>query len=56
MRLTRGTLVLCCFLAINAVAQEAAPRPSYGAVRAATPPAVDGDLSDPVWQDAPAFQ
>lgn len=53
MRTTRGVLVLCCFLAMNAFAQEAVLRPSYRAVRAATPPVVDGDLSDPVWQDAP---
>lgn len=53
MRLIRGVVVLCCFLAIQLFAQEAAPRPSYRAARAATPPVVDGDLSDPVWQDAP---
>ncbi|MFL6246739.1 MAG: DUF5916 domain-containing protein [Thermoanaerobaculia bacterium] len=53
MRLIRGVLLLCCFVAINVFAQEPAPRPSYRAVRAATPPVVDGDLSDAVWKDAP---
>lgn len=53
MKIIRGVLVLCVFLAVNAFAQEAAPRPTYQAVRAATAPVVDGDLSDPVWQSAP---
>ncbi|MGZ8867812.1 MAG: DUF5916 domain-containing protein [Thermoanaerobaculia bacterium] len=30
-------------------------RPQVRAVRATTPPTVDGDLSDPVWQSAPEF-
>ena len=30
-------------------------RPTLRAVRVATPPVVDGDLSDPAWQSAPAF-
>lgn len=30
-------------------------RPTLRAVRAVTPPAVDGDLSDPAWQNAPEF-
>jgi len=34
-------------------AQEAKPRPTYRAVRAAAAPVLDGDLSDPVWQTAP---
>ncbi len=35
------------------LAQEAKPRPSYQAVRAAKAPVIDGDLSDAVWQNAP---
>jgi hypothetical protein len=55
MKLTRVVIVLCLcsIFAMNGVAQEAAPRPSYQAVRAATAPAVDGDLSDAAWQSAP---
>jgi hypothetical protein len=47
------SLCLCSIFAMNAVAQEVAPRPSYQAVRAAAAPVVDGDLSDAVWQSAP---
>jgi hypothetical protein len=60
MKVTRGWIVLCsCLmfaaLAFAASAQEIAapPRPQVQAVRAATAPVVDGDLSDPVWKDAP---
>ena len=34
-------------------AEETKPRPTYQAVRATTPPVLDGDLSDPVWATAP---
>jgi len=34
-------------------AEDAKPRPTYQAVRAATPPVIDGDLSDAVWANAP---
>ncbi|HUP46259.1 MAG TPA: DUF5916 domain-containing protein, partial [Thermoanaerobaculia bacterium] len=42
--------IAATFLAAAAYAQE---RPSYRAVRAAAPPVIDGDLSDPAWQGAP---
>ena len=53
-RATRPVLVLiivCMSLTLSA--QEARPRPSYRAVRATAAPVLDGDLSDPVWQNAP---
>ena len=53
MRLTRGAVVLCSSLALTALAQEATPRPTYQAVRAAAAPVVDGDLTDAAWQSAP---
>ncbi len=34
-------------------AQEAKPRPAYRAVRTSTAPAIDGDLSDAAWANAP---
>jgi hypothetical protein len=53
MRLTRGAVVLCSSLTLTALAQEALPRPTYQAVRAAAAPVVDGDLTDAAWQSAP---
>ncbi|MBV8520475.1 MAG: carbohydrate binding family 9 domain-containing protein [Acidobacteria bacterium] len=48
-------LVLCnTVLALNVFAEDAPkPRPSYRAVRAEKAPVLDGDLSDPAWQNAP---
>jgi hypothetical protein len=57
MKLIRVALLLVPALALPAFAQEARPRtadrPAYKAVRAAKAPAIDGDLSDPVWESAP---
>jgi hypothetical protein len=41
---------LLCLLAAGVQAQD---RPLFRAVRAMVPPVIDGDLADPVWQDAP---
>ena len=47
-------LALTTLLFTNVVlAQETRPRPTYRAVRATSAPVIDGDLSDPVWQQAP---
>jgi len=53
MKVARVAFVLCGIFASTLMAQEARPRPAYQAVRTATPPVVDGDLSDAVWQSAP---
>ncbi len=46
-------LFLICISVPAVRAQEATPRPTYRAVRAAQAPVIDGDLSDAVWQSAP---
>jgi hypothetical protein len=48
----RAALGLVLISAFTMHAQEAAPRPSYAAVRAAAAPVIDGDLGDAVWQQA----
>src|SRR5688500_3458835 len=50
LRLALFTLSLTTFAVF---AQETAPRPTYRAVRATAAPVIDGDLSDPAWQQAP---
>lgn len=52
MKLTRVVPILSLVIAFSVLAQEPA-RPTYAAVRAATPPAIDGDLSDAAWASAP---
>jgi hypothetical protein len=47
------SIALALAAAVTTFAQDAKPRPSYQAVRAAQAPALDGDLSDPAWQNAP---
>jgi hypothetical protein len=37
----------------SVLAADAPPAPTFRAVRATTPPAIDGNLDDPVWQAAP---
>jgi hypothetical protein len=55
-RLGFALLVFCAsFFAPLARAANWPDRPTLRAVRAATPPRIDGDLSDPVWQTAPEF-
>jgi hypothetical protein len=49
-------IVLVAFATVVApslTAQQQVQRPTFAAVRAATPPTIDGDLSEPVWQTAP---
>ena len=51
----RITLAATILLIVTSslAAQDATPRPSYQAVRAAKAPAIDGDLSDAAWASAP---
>jgi len=53
MKLIRVALVLLPAIAAPLFAQPVQPRPTYKAVRAAKAPVIDGDLSDPAWQNAP---
>lgn len=55
--LIAGSLPVFAAGALPAAQQgQAEPeRPVYRAVRAAQPPAIDGDLDDPVWQSAPVI-
>jgi hypothetical protein len=54
----RRTLLLCFSLLIVAPLLRAATwpeRPTLHAVRVATPPVIDADLSDPAWEGVPEF-
>jgi hypothetical protein len=56
MQFTRRALVLFFLAGITTsavLAEEALERRSHVAVRAVTPPVIDGDLSEEVWQSAP---
>ncbi len=53
MKVAPVALALFTLVTTAAGGQEAKPRATYRAVRTATPPAIDGDLSDAVWQGAP---
>ena len=53
MKVASVALALFTLAATTAGAQEAKPRPVYRAVRTTTPPAIDGELSDPAWASAP---
>jgi hypothetical protein len=54
----RRTLLVCLSLLFVAPLLRAASwpdRPTLHAVRVATPPVIDGDLSDPAWEGVPEF-
>ncbi len=51
LRFVLISLSLPISLALSAQVEK--PRPTHRAVRADVPPVIDGDLSDPVWQQAP---
>jgi hypothetical protein len=53
MKLAPLALALSLIVTSIVGAQEAKSRPTFRAVRATTPPVIDGDLSDAVWQSAP---
>ncbi|HKR66842.1 MAG TPA: DUF5916 domain-containing protein [Thermoanaerobaculia bacterium] len=53
MKITRIALCLSLVTGFAVHADDATPRPSYTAVRASAAPVIDGDLSDPVWANAP---
>jgi hypothetical protein len=47
--------LLSAFIGASALGANWPERPQLQAVRVSEPPRVDGDLSDPAWQSAPAF-
>ena len=53
MKVIRVLLGLASLIALPVFADDASPRPSYRAVRAAKAPVIDGVLDDAAWQDAP---